>query len=169
MKHSGPVFGIATASTKDTIAPHVLGPWAEANGFESLWFGEHSHIPVGLQSKRRNYKEIPEAFKELYDPLIALMSVAAATKTLKLGTSVLIVTEHHPIRLAKMLSTLDRISGGRVIMAWYSRTGGNGFANVCSGCARSGAMRLPSSTERWSNSRRCGVVPSLPKALGCAY
>ena len=111
-----PMFGIATALTKNTLAPDILGPWLEANGFESLWFGEHSHIPVDLKSERQNYKEVPEAFKELYDPLLALMSVAAATKTLRLGTSVLIVTEHHPIRLAKMLSTLDRISGGRVII-----------------------------------------------------
>jgi probable F420-dependent oxidoreductase len=116
MTDGRPMFGIATALTENTLAPDMLGPWLEANGFESLWFGEHSHIPVDLKSERQTYKEVPEAFKELYDPLLALMSVAAATKTLRLATSVLIVTEHHPIRLAKMLSTLDRISGGRVII-----------------------------------------------------
>jgi probable F420-dependent oxidoreductase len=116
MTDDRPMFGIATAVTEKTLAPDILGPWLEANGFESLWFGEHSHIPVELKSERQNYKEVPEAFKELYDPLIALTSVAAATTTLRLGTSVLLVTEHHPIRLAKMLSTLDRISGGRVII-----------------------------------------------------
>lgn len=111
-----PSFGVATAVTAKTLAPDLLGSWLEANGFESLWFGEHSHMPVELKSERQNYKDVPEAFKELYDPLLALMSVAAATKTLTLGTSVLLVTEHHPIRLAKMVSTLDRISGGRVII-----------------------------------------------------
>lgn len=116
MANRGPLFGIATASTNDTIAPHLLGAWAEDNGFDSLWFGEHSHIPVDLKSERRNYKEVPEAFKEMYDPLMALMRVAVATKTLKLGTSVLIIPEHHPIRLAKMISTLDQTSGGRVII-----------------------------------------------------
>jgi probable F420-dependent oxidoreductase len=116
MSNLRPSFGIATAVTANTLAPDLLGSWLEANGFESLWFGEHSHMPVGLKSERQNYKEIPEAFKELYDPLVALTSVAAATKTLTLGTSVLLVAEHHPIRLAKMLSTLDRISGGRVII-----------------------------------------------------
>ena len=116
MTNDRPSFGIATAVTAKTLAPGLLGSWLEANGFESLWFGEHSHIPVELKSERQNYKEIPEAFKELYDPLLALMSVAAATTTLRLGTSVLLVAEHHPIRLAKMLSTLDQISGGRVII-----------------------------------------------------
>jgi probable F420-dependent oxidoreductase len=116
MSNDRPVFGIATALTEHTIAPDVLGRWLEAHDFESVWFGEHSHMPVQLKSERQSYKEVPEAFKEMYDPLVALTSVAAATKTLKLGTSVLLVTEHHPIRLAKMLSTLDRISDGRVIV-----------------------------------------------------
>ncbi len=116
MTSDRPRFGIATAITQHTLAPNVLGHWLEANGFESLWFGEHSHMPVGMKSKRNSYKEVPEAFKEMYDPLVSLTSVAAATTTLRLGTSVLLVTEHHPIRLAKMISTLDRISGGRVII-----------------------------------------------------
>lgn len=116
MTSDRPRFGIATAITQHTLAPNVLGPWLEANGFESLWFGEHSHMPVDMKSERNSYKEVPEAFKEMYDPLVALTSVAAATTTLKLGTSVLLLTEHHPIRLAKMISTLDQISGGRVIV-----------------------------------------------------
>jgi hypothetical protein len=88
-----PVFGIATALTEYTIAPDLLGRWLEEHDFESVWFGEHSHMPVQLTSERRSYKEVPEAFTEMYDPLVALASVAAATKTLKLGTSVLLVTE----------------------------------------------------------------------------
>ncbi|WP_340317704.1 TIGR03619 family F420-dependent LLM class oxidoreductase [Rhizorhabdus argentea] len=114
MTNDRPMFGIATALTKNTLSPAILGPWLETHGFESIWFGEHSHIPVELKSQRKNYKEVPEAFKELYDPLMALMGIAAVTKTLKLGTSVLILPEHHPIRLAKMISTLDQVSGGRV-------------------------------------------------------
>lgn len=109
-------FGVATAVTEHTLAPDVLGRWLEGNGFESLWFGEHSHMPVDMKSERQSYKEVPEAFKEMYDPLIALTSAATATTTLKLGTSVLLVTEHHPIRLAKMIATLDHMSNGRVIV-----------------------------------------------------
>ncbi|MHA3024243.1 TIGR03619 family F420-dependent LLM class oxidoreductase [Mycobacterium sp. BMJ-28] len=116
MTNDQPMFGIAAAVTANTLAPNVLGSWLETNGFESLWFGEHTHIPVDLRSERKSYSEIPEAFKELYDPLLSLMSVAAASTTLRLGTSVLLVAEHHPIRLAKMLSTLDRMSGGRVLV-----------------------------------------------------
>jgi probable F420-dependent oxidoreductase len=108
--------GLATACTKDTVSPPELGQWAEANGFDSIWFGEHSHIPANLESKRRNYKNVPESFKEMYDPLLALMAVASVTKDLKLGTSVSIVTEHHPISFATRIATLDHLSGGRFIL-----------------------------------------------------
>lgn len=116
MSSNGPDIGIATACTKDTMSPPDLGQWAEASGFESIWCGEHSHIPANMQSKRRNYKSVPEAFKELYDPLLTLMAVATVTKTLKLGTSISIMTEHHPISLATRIATLDRFSGGRFIV-----------------------------------------------------
>ncbi|WP_340313665.1 TIGR03619 family F420-dependent LLM class oxidoreductase [Rhizorhabdus argentea] len=116
MRHDGPVFGLGTAATNYTIAPAELGSWLEANGFESLWFGEHSHVPTGQKSLRPNYRETPAAYREIYDPFVSLMGVAAATTTLKLGTSILILTEHHPIRLAKAVATLDRMSGGRVIL-----------------------------------------------------
>ncbi|MEJ7925353.1 TIGR03619 family F420-dependent LLM class oxidoreductase [Sphingobium sp. AN641] len=112
----GPVFGLGTAATNYTIAPGELGAWLETNGFESLWFGEHSHVPTGQKSLRPNYRETPDAYREIYDPFVSLMGVAAATTTLKIGTSILIVTEHHPIRLAKAIATLDRMSQGRVIL-----------------------------------------------------
>lgn len=116
MTSNGPVFGLGTAATNYTIPPGELGAWLEANHFESLWFGEHSHVPTGQKSLRPNYRETPDAYREIYDPFVSLMGVAAATSTLKIGTSILILTEHHPIRLAKAVATLDRMSRGRVIL-----------------------------------------------------
>jgi alkanesulfonate monooxygenase SsuD/methylene tetrahydromethanopterin reductase-like flavin-dependent oxidoreductase (luciferase family) len=43
-------FGIVTTSTQYTMQPAELGRWLEAHGFESLWFGEHSHIPTSRKS-----------------------------------------------------------------------------------------------------------------------
>lgn len=116
MTNDGPVFGLGTAATNYTIPPAELGSWLETNGFESLWFGEHSHVPTGQKSLRPNYRETPDAYREIYDPFVSLMGVAAATSTLKIGTSILIVTEHHPIRLAKAVATLDQMSKGRVVL-----------------------------------------------------
>ncbi|MCH8089842.1 MAG: LLM class flavin-dependent oxidoreductase, partial [Chloroflexi bacterium] len=50
------------------------------------------------------------------DPLIGLTVAASATKTLRLGTGVLLIPEHHPIDLAKRISSLDFYSNGRFIL-----------------------------------------------------
>lgn len=112
----GPVFGLTSAFTNFMLPPKEVAQWAEANGFESFWIGEHSHVPTGQKSLRPEYKETPATYRELYDPLLTLMTISDATTTLKLGTSILILPEHHPIRLAKMIATLDQLSGGRVIL-----------------------------------------------------
>jgi probable F420-dependent oxidoreductase len=111
-----PNFGVGTAITHYSISPLELGPWLEANGFESIWFGEHSHLPASRLSMRRTSGEVSEAFKHFFDPYIALTAVAAVTKTLKLGTSISLLTERHPISLAKIVSSLDHVSRGRVIL-----------------------------------------------------
>src|SRR5262245_26585593 len=49
-----------------------------------------------------------------YDPLITLAVVAGATQRVRLGTSVLLATLRPPAVLAKMIASLDQISGGRV-------------------------------------------------------
>ena len=129
MTSNGPVFGLGTAVTNYTIPPGELGAWLEANNFESLWFGEHSHVPTGQKSLRPNYRETPDAYREIYDPFVSLMGVAAATSTLKIGTSILILTEHHPIRLAKAIATLDRMSRGRVILGVGAGWSAEGMAD----------------------------------------
>lgn len=49
------------------------------------------------------------------DPFIGLAFVAAATRRLRIGTGVCLVPQHDPIVLAKVISTLDRLSGGRFL------------------------------------------------------
>jgi len=109
-------FGIATGCTHYTIQPAELGRWAEAHGFESLWFAEHTHIPIS--SKPPGVVaggELPQYYKEPFDPFVGLTVAAAATTKLKLGTSICLVPEHHPINLAKTIATLDRVSNGRFV------------------------------------------------------
>src|SRR5271154_1431550 len=108
-------FGIAYAATQDSIPPAELAAWAEAHGFESLWLGEDSHIPTNRKTAFQTGDEVPEYYKQLYDPFIALTAAAAVTSKLKLGTSVCLVAEHNAINLAKTVATLDRISSGRFL------------------------------------------------------
>jgi len=72
---------------------------AEALGFESLWVQER--IIGGVNS---------------LEPLNLLCYVAALTRKIKLGTSVLVASTRNPILLAKELTTLDHLSNGRLIV-----------------------------------------------------
>ena len=77
-------FGIVTIPTDYSLQPAELAPWVEAHGFESLWFGEHSHIPTSRKSPFPMGGELPEFYKQFFDPFIGLTAAAAVTKNLKL-------------------------------------------------------------------------------------
>src|SRR6185295_7552645 len=51
-----------------------------------------------------------------YDPLATLAFIAAQTSRIRLVTHVLVLPYHHPLALAKRYGTLDRLSGGRLIL-----------------------------------------------------
>jgi probable F420-dependent oxidoreductase len=97
--------------TDQGIQPVELAQWVENKGFESLWFGEHTHSP---DPQRINPDRDPEGFDQLYDPYVTLAVAAAVTRTLKLGFAVSLLPQHHPISIAKMIATLDHISNGRI-------------------------------------------------------
>jgi len=80
---------------------------AEELGFDAVLLNDHIIVdgsPRALPS-----------WGNTYDPLIALSYVAARTTRVRLGTSVLIMPYRNPVATAKMLATLDQLSGGRVI------------------------------------------------------
>src|SRR5262245_16887512 len=108
-------FGIVTIPTHYTIQPAELARWAEDHGFESLFFGEHTHIPTSRKTPFPLGGELPEYYAQFFDPFIALTAAAAVTQKLKVGTSVCLVPEHHPITLAKTIACLDRVSNGRFL------------------------------------------------------
>ena len=72
--------------------------WADSLGFEAVHVAEHHGTEDGY----------------LPSPLVFCAAVAARTKRLRLEPSALLLTLHHPIRLAEDLAVLDIISGGRV-------------------------------------------------------
>lgn len=109
---NAPVIGLATALTHESIQPAALARFLEDNGFESLFFGEHTHLPA---ADHRYGDGVSEAYRKFYDPFVALTAAAAVTTRLKVGTAVCLVPEHHPISLAKRVATLDQISGGRFL------------------------------------------------------
>jgi probable F420-dependent oxidoreductase len=81
---------------------------AEELGFDSVWASEH------VFNVSYVYDRIGD--KPYYEPLTVLAYVAAVTKTIGLGTSVLVLPYHNSIRLAKVAATLDVLSGGRLML-----------------------------------------------------
>ena len=79
---------------------------AEELGFDALFVNDHVIVDDSPRS---------EPWRNVYDPLMALSYVAALTSKIMLGTSVLIMPYRNPIVTAKMLATLDQMSGGRAI------------------------------------------------------
>lgn len=109
-------FGIQVRATAETADLREIGRALEATGFESLFLPEHTHIPLSVQSLFPDDPAWLDACKRMLDPFVALASVAAVTPTLRLGTGVALIPQHHPITLAKTIATLDHLSGGRVIL-----------------------------------------------------
>jgi probable F420-dependent oxidoreductase len=91
---------------------------AEALGYHSLWTIERVLYPVQPQRPYPGTPDgsLPEVYKHVLDPLGALTFVAGLTKKIKLGTSVLDIPYYNPVMLARRLSTLDFLSGGRLIV-----------------------------------------------------
>ncbi len=85
-----------------------LAARAEALGYDSVWASDH------VFNVSYVYERIGD--RPYYDPLTILSYVAAVTTRIGLGTSVLVLPYHHPMRLAKAAATLDVLSGGRVIL-----------------------------------------------------
>ena len=77
-----------------------LAEFAEPLGFESIWTVEHHFT---------NYTMCP-------DPMQFLTYMAAKTKTIKLGSMVVVLPWHDPIRIAEQISLLDTLSNGRLIL-----------------------------------------------------
>jgi probable F420-dependent oxidoreductase len=108
-------FGVALFPTDYSIQPVELARMVEERGFESLWFTEHTHIPVSRESPYPRGGELPREYSHIYDPFVALSFAAAATERIRIGTGVCLIPEHDPIVLAKQVASLDRLSGGRFV------------------------------------------------------
>ncbi len=89
---------------------------AEGLGYDSLWVTERLLYPLKPQSPYPVTPDgsLPEPYKHNLDPVETLTFVAAQTKRSALGTSVLDMPYYNPVMLARRLTTLDVLSGGRV-------------------------------------------------------
>jgi probable F420-dependent oxidoreductase len=76
---------------------------------------EHSHIPVPRRTPTPGGGELPKRYYEVMDPFVTLSVAAAVTKRLKLGTGVCLVIQRDTIQTAKLVTSIDQVSGGRFL------------------------------------------------------
>ena len=90
----------------------------ESLGFHSIWASDHVVLPIERTNlypytDDGSFTASPE--DPQLDALILLSFLASHTEKIKIGTSVLIAPYRNPILQAKMLASLDVLTGGRVI------------------------------------------------------
>ena len=89
----------------------------EDMGFASLWLPDHV---VVFEQYAPNYSYSPDGLPPYgprqgwFDPLFSLAALAATTERIRVGTNVLILPERNPVILAKEVTALDHLSGGRI-------------------------------------------------------
>jgi len=106
-------IGANLITNDTTISVLDVAPRVEAAGLDCIFQGEHSHIPVETVFPMFE-GEVPDFYKRFPDLFVTMAAAAAVTTTLRLGTGVVLVAEHQPLRLAKAVASLDALSGGRV-------------------------------------------------------
>ena len=95
----------------------ALAQTAEGVGFDSVWISDHVVVPERIDSAYPYSADgrFPTLPTQLYlEPLTTLGFLAGITRRVRLGIAVLILPYRHPLLTAKMVSTLDNLSGGRV-------------------------------------------------------
>lgn len=109
-------LGVTMSPTQYSIQPDDLARACEERGFESLWFPEHSHIPVSRRSPMpTGAEDIPKEYAYTYDLFASLMAAAGVTKTIKLGSGICLAVQRDPIAMAKAVASVDQLSNGRFL------------------------------------------------------
>jgi probable F420-dependent oxidoreductase len=80
---------------------------ADALGYDHLTCSEHVAVPADVAATRG---------ARYWDPLATLGYLAAVTERVRLMPSVVVLGYHHPLAIVKRYGTLDRVSGGRLVL-----------------------------------------------------
>jgi probable F420-dependent oxidoreductase len=116
--------GVTVPNVHETLAERTtieaVGRMADELGFDSVWCNDHLAIP----SARAGGGAAPayaaaygqQRGQNIYEPLIVLAYLAAVTRRVMLGTSVYLLPLRNPLVAAKQAVSLDRLSGGRLVL-----------------------------------------------------
>lgn len=111
-------IGVSVPLTEKSGDPGEIAREAERLGFESFWVVEHMAVPLGYKTvyPRSPDGKVPEMYARLADPFVALAIAAHATTRIKLGTGICLLPQRNVIETARITSTIDLYSKGRLIL-----------------------------------------------------
>jgi probable F420-dependent oxidoreductase len=104
-------FGVAIFPSHEGIAPDAVARMAEERGMESLFFPEHTHIPVNHTPLGN--EPLPRHYRHTYDLFVSVTSALSATTRLRVGSGICLIIQRDPITTAKEVASVDHLSGGR--------------------------------------------------------
>lgn len=109
---NAPTIGLFLHNAQLVTDPDLLGQvagLAEDLGYDSLWAPDHVVVP-----SPRVVPSPVDPDEPMLDPLVLLGHLAARTRRIRLGTGVVVLPQRNPLVLAKQVSSVDVLSGGRV-------------------------------------------------------
>jgi probable F420-dependent oxidoreductase len=110
-------IGIATSSSDQALSAATVARMAEEAGFETISFGEHSHIPAARSTPYPGDEgELPPGYERLHDLVVTLTIAALATESIRLATGIMQIVQRDPIHAAKSVASLDQVSNGRMLL-----------------------------------------------------
>ena len=101
-------YGFITVMANPTMTRSTVA-LAERFDYDSIWVGDHVEFPVPI-----------------LDPLLQIAQAAGMTDKLTFGTGVYLLPMRHVVHVAKQLTSLDQLTGGRLI---FGAGVGGEFAN----------------------------------------
>jgi probable F420-dependent oxidoreductase len=151
----------------DTI--RAIAQQAETDGFDSLWLADHLF-----------YRYPGEPTRGIWECWTVLSALAEATQRVEIGTLVLCNSFRHPALLAKMATTLDEVSGGRLILGvgagWHEpeyQAFGLPFDHRVDRFAEALQILKPLLRDgqvdfagQYYHARNCEIVPRGPRVAG---
>jgi len=149
------LFGINFGACADPEVLVRVARAAEESGFESVWTGEHVAMPI-----HDNPVPTPPETPFL-DSLVALTTVAAHTRRVRLGTGILVLPHHNPVLVAKALASLDVVSDGRLIAGFAAGYVEREFAALGVDFGRRGTI-----TDDYLAAIRTLWIDELPRFAG---
>jgi probable F420-dependent oxidoreductase len=99
------LYGLHRGSSVDPDTLTRRARLAEEAGFEALWVGDHVALPAGLPDS---------SYQPRLEALVTLTYMAAVTTRVRLGAAVIVLPQRQPVLLAKQLTSIDVLSGGRL-------------------------------------------------------